>query len=182
MPNRMRRFATAAVLGLTLTGCAHSTRLTANDPVVQGDFGTLTYRAVDQILTAVPQVAADTPLVVASISDVRNLDTTSALGNIAADLIRTRLVQDGYFASDIRLRNEVSFNQGTGEFLLSRDKGAVMPPRSVAAIFTGTYAVGLNKVYVSLKLISATDSHILAAADFVVPYAEVSGLVVEHHG
>jgi FlgO protein len=52
-----------------------------------------------------------------------------------------------------------------------------MPPPSAAAIVTGTYAAGFDKVYVSLKLISVTDAHILAGADFAVSLLDVVGLL-----
>lgn len=169
---------------LWLTGCMNDAALPASgsvtlgtSPSVQGDLGTLTYRAVDIILASTADLGADTPLVVASISDVRNVETTSALGNIVADMIRTRLVQTGHPATDMRLRKAVNFNQGSGEFLLSRNRRALMPAPSAAAIITGTYAESFSKVYVSLKLISATDARIMAGADFVVPLLDVVGLL-----
>jgi hypothetical protein len=92
-------------------------------------------------------------------------------------MIRTRIVQDGYAASEFRLRSAIGFNKGQGEFLLSRNRRALLAAPNAAAIVTGTYAVSFEKVYVSLKLISATDAHIMAGADFVVPLKDVSGLL-----
>jgi len=147
---------------------------------MRGDLGTLTYRAVDLLLTSAPEVTAATPLIVASISDAQNVDHSSALGNILSDMIRTRIVQNGHTASEIRLRSAVGFNRTEGEFLLSRNPRALLPPTGAAAVVTGTYAAGFDEVYVSIKLVSATDAHILAAADFVVPLRAVNGLL--QHG
>ena len=61
--------------------------------------------------------------------------------------------------------------------MLSRNRRALMPAPSAAAIVAGTYAASFSKVYVSLKLISATDRHIIAGADFVVPLLDVVGLL-----
>jgi TolB-like protein len=149
-------------------------------PYIRGDLGTLTYRAVDLMLAAAPEVTADTPLIVASISDTQNVERTSALGNIVSEMIRTRLAQDGHSASEIRLRSEISFNRGEGEFLLSRNRRALMPPSNVAAIVTGTYATSYDKVYMSIKLVSAIDARIIAGADFVVPLHDVDGLLHQH--
>jgi len=52
-----------------------------------------------------------------------------------------------------------------------------MPPASAAAVVTGTYAASDENVYVSLKLVSVTDAHIISGADFVVPLKEVLGLL-----
>jgi hypothetical protein len=71
----------------------------------------------------------------------------------------------------------MSLKTGDGEFLLSRNRGALMPPPHTAAVMTGTYAASYENVYVSIKLISATDAHIVAGADFVIPLHDVLGLV-----
>ena len=88
-------------------------------------------------------------------------------------------MQDGHVTTEMRLRNAVSFNSKQGEFLLSRNRRALVPPPQAAAVVTGTYAVGYDRVYVSLKLISATDARIISAADFVVPALDVVGLLPE---
>jgi hypothetical protein len=185
MRHFLRHCAFVLPLGLMLAGCqsasfepATSSTTQGSSPYVHGDLGTLTYRAVDLILADAPQISMQTPLVVATISDARDMETSSELGNIVADMIRTRVAQNGYAASEFRLRNAVNFGKNEGEFMLSRNARALMPAPSAAAILTGTYAVGFNRVYVSLKLISATDSHILSGADFVLPIREVEGLML----
>lgn len=171
---------------LAMTGCAGDLRAPANSTVTagssaytRGDLATLTYRAVDILLAATPETQEGAPLVVASIANVKDVDTSSPLGNIVADMVRTRLVQDGHVTTEMRLRNAVSFNRKQGEFLLSRNRRALVSPPLAAAVVTGTYAVGFDKVYVSLKLISATDARIISAADFVVPALDVIGLLSE---
>ena len=173
----------AALLPLAMTGCADpqvpaTGSMTRGDsPYVRGDLGTLTYRAVDLLLVGAPDVAATTPLVVASIADVQNIETSSALGNIVTDMIRTRLVQDGHATSDMRLGSAVRFDKKQGEFVLSRNRRALVPPPNAAGIVTGTYAVGFEKVYVSIKLISTSDARIVSGADFAVPLLDVVGLL-----
>ena len=146
-------------------------------PYTRTDLGTLTYRAVDMMLAGAPDVTAQTPLIVASVSDVRDVESTSPFGNIVADMVRTRLAQDGRAPSELRLRNAVSFKKGEGEFLLSRDRRALMKPQNAAGIVTGTYAVAADRVYVSLKLVSAADARILSGADFEAPLSEAAGML-----
>src|SRR5262249_7608378 len=139
----------AITMMLALTGCVDDPRSQADSsvtagasPYIRGDLGTLTYRAVDVLLAGAPEVQASAPLVVASIANVKNIDTSSPLGNIVSDMVRTRLVQDGHATTEMRLRNAVSFNNKEGEFLLSRSRRSLVPPPHAAAVVTGTYAVG----------------------------------------
>jgi len=133
---------------------------------------------VDRILADAPAVTKGTPLVVASLSDVQDLDRSSAFGNIAADLARSRLAQRGLAVSEVRLRSAMRLSPAQGEILLSRDAPALARPVAPAAVLTGTYAVGSRHVWVSLKLLSRGDSRVLAAADFAVPrYGDIDGML-----
>ncbi len=92
-------------------------------------------------------------------------------------MIRTRIAQDGHLSSEVRLRGTIGLTKGEGEFLLSRNRSMLLAPPNAAAIVTGTYAASTETIYISLKLISATDARILAGADFVLPVRSVSGLL-----
>ncbi|HEY2617323.1 MAG TPA: FlgO family outer membrane protein [Acetobacteraceae bacterium] len=178
----------AIILLLALAGCddprtpATGSVTIGASPYIRGDLGTLTYRAVDLLLAGAPDVAPSAPLVVATVADAQKIETSSALGNIVAEMIRTRLVQNGHVVSEMRLRNAVGLNRNEGEFLLSRNRRALMAPPNAAAMVTGTYAVSFAKVYVSLKLVAASDAHIISGADFAVPLLDVVGLIPQARG
>lgn len=98
-----RRIAALLSLCLGATACTNDIHAPATSsvtigesPYMRGDLGTLTYRAVDIMLAGAPDVRPDTPLIVASIADVQNVESSSPLGNIVADMVRTRLVQSGH--------------------------------------------------------------------------------------
>jgi TolB-like protein len=187
MMSILPRYAMSLSLCVAVSGCVNDPPTPATSsvalgasPYVQGDLGTLTYRAVDLMLAAAPELTADSRVVVASVSDTQKVESTSAFGNIISDMIRTRVSQAGHLVSEIRLRNAVSFKKGEGEFLLSRDQRALMPPQAANAIVTGTSAPSYDRVYVSIKLLSAADSHIISGADFVIPLRDVQGLLNQH--
>jgi TolB-like protein len=180
MRHIFRQFALCFPMIFAVASCVSDRPAALGSAYIRGDLGTLTYRAVDQIMVSAPQITRDTPLVVSSLSDVQNLEQSSAFGNIVADMVRTRLVQDGYTTSEIRLRNAVNFQKNEGEFLLSRNSKAILPPQNVAAILTGTYTATPQKVYISLKFISVSDAHIISGVDYVVPYEEVGELLQPH--
>jgi hypothetical protein len=182
-----KRLLSALPICFILAGCVSDQNAIATSsadhgsgPYIRGDLGTLTYRAVDLLLSEAPELNGGATLVVSSIAEVTNLDHSSAMGNIVADMIRTRLVQQGHTTSEFRLRNALTFNHGEGEFLLSRNRRALMGSPNAAAIVTGTYAVSFDKVYISLKLVAASNARILSGADFVVSIREVEGLLATH--
>jgi hypothetical protein len=158
-------------------GAASST-MAGSTPAVRGDLGSLTYRAVDLMLAETPSLATGTPMVVATVSDIEDLNTASPLGNMVSDLVRTRLVQSGVSVSEMRLRSAVLFDRRQGEIMLTRQLNRLVRPANAAVVMTGTYAAGFTRVYVSLKMVSVADGRILAGADYVVPRGgDVEGLL-----
>jgi TolB-like protein len=140
-----------------------------------------TYFAVNQMLAQDPTLlAAASPAVVGSISDIRDVNHSTPFGNIIADLIRSRLVQRELPVIDMRLRSAVELDRIQGEMMLSREVRDVRQPPPVAAeVVTGTYAVASGTVFVSLKIIEADNARILAAYDFeIVRTADVERLLL----
>ncbi len=172
------------ILGLAACGLtdvdnnAASSAAKGSSPGSKMDIGTLTYRAVDLMLAEAAAVPAGTPMVVATVSNVEDLNKSSPLGNMVADLVRSRLVQGGATVSDMRLRSSVGFDRRNGEMMLSRAPGRLIRPPQTAIVVTGTYSAGYNRVYVSLKMVAAKDGRIIAGADFSVPRGgEVEGML-----
>ncbi len=158
MHKHFRRAIYVGSLSLALIGCVRDPQVPAtssvtlgSSPFVRGDLGSLTYRAVDLMLGSAPEVTPTTPLIVASISDAENMDRSSAFGNMVSDMIRTRMVQDGHTASEFRLRSSIGFRKGGGEFMLSRNRRALMPAPNASAVVTGTYAVDTDSLLRKLE-------------------------------
>jgi len=180
------RLGFAALLALGLGACglsdtdpsANSSTMAGSAPAARADLGTLTYRAVDLMLAETPSMAAGTPVVVATISDIDDLNTASPLGNMVSDLVRTRLVQSGVTVSEMRMRGAVLFDRKQGEIMLTRQMNRLIRPATAAVVVTGTYAAGYSRVYVSLKMVAVADGRILAGADYVLPRgSDVEGLL-----
>jgi hypothetical protein len=133
----------------------------------------LTYAAIDKMtLCARPEISPNVPVIVSSLTDSRRLESSSTFGNIVADFARSRLAQNRMDVSEFRLRSAMLLKQDQGEMMLSRNPGdMVKPPPLYSAVLTGTYAVGDDSVFVSLKLIRSDNAQILSAADFVVWHA-----------
>jgi len=167
--------AIALAAALPLGGCTISTStatsaaMHASGPESRGDLGTLTYRAVDRLVAAIPELAMGKSVVVGSIVDVQNVGTSLPFGNLVADLARSRLVQKGVMVSEMRLRSAVMFDEKQGSITLANDRSSIVSPPSAVAILTGTYAASDDMIYVSLKLVAVSDARIVGAVDFAVP-------------
>jgi hypothetical protein len=173
MPGSLMMLAVAAVL--SLGGCAFESRTpsssSSNGPAAgsKAEIGGLTYRAIDRLVAAAPELLVGKSVVVSSIVDEQQVGKSSPFGNLVADLARSRLVQRGIAVSETRLRSAVLFDEKQGSLMLANQSSAVVPPPSAAAVLTGTYAAGDTVIYVSLKLVGIADAHIVGAVDFVIP-------------
>jgi hypothetical protein len=166
----------AALMASSLAACQPytdiATSIVAMDAarLIPTDLRTCIYGTVDDMLNQSPLlVATGGPIVVGSIADIQDVNQTTPLGNTIAELVRSRLVQKGLTVTDLRLRARVRLDHAQGEMTLSRDMQAVVPPPIAAEIVSGTYAVGNGTIYVSLKVIAASDARIMAAGDFTLP-------------
>ena len=172
----MHRTILVATALLALTGCESYTGF-ADQAVMQGmteqiddSLKTRTYAAVDAMLEKAPELTSTRgPLVVGSVQDITDVNSSTPFGNVISEMVRSRLVQRGLNVTDLRVRSSVLLERTKGEMLLSRDKKALLPAPLTADLVTGTYAVAPSNVFVSLKIISANDARIIAAADFEAP-------------
>jgi hypothetical protein len=184
MPDAVPPFVAFGLVAALLGGCTPgaippaSTATVGSRPETRGDLGTLTYRAVDRIVAGVPELSQGKPVVVGTISEVQRLDRSTPFGNLVADLVRGRLAQKGVVVADMRLRSAVLLDRKEGEMTLANDRASVMAPPNAAGILTGTYAAGDEMIYVSLKLVSASDARIVAAVDFAVPRRGAETLLI----
>jgi hypothetical protein len=140
----------------------------------------LTYAAIDKMTFCSKDVVSErVPITVSSVTDSRHLDQSSTFGNMVADFARARLAENHMAVSEPRLRSAMLMKADQGEMFLSRDPGTLTVPHPpYAAVVTGTYGVGANHVFVSLKLIRTDNTQLLSAADFVLPrYGDVDALL-----
>lgn len=131
--------------------------------------------ADDLIYDARYGLAATTPVLVGTLNNVDKLERSSTFGRIVAEQVSARFSQRGFSVSELKMRNSVNIKQGlgdpaeSGEYLFSRDVGAISGEHQAAAVVTGTYAVAGNDIFVNLKLIDVASGKIISATDYNVP-------------
>jgi len=166
---------------LVLSGCSlFSWNSGARPYQTDSQLVATTHQAVDQLLAAIPAgkgLDRKLPLLVASAVNVDDL-TSSRLGRTMAEQFGSRLATHGYAVIELKLRDSIFVKQGEGELLLSREVKELSRTQQAQAVLVATYAQSLSNVYVTLKLVGAGDSQIIAAHDFALPVdAEVRSLL-----
>jgi len=178
--------ATIVLAAIGLTGCAHpfqqrqaedfsQRQVTSLTPFrglnADADLALTTGEAVHYLLASLQvPLDQDHPVLVTTLSDVSDLDASSAFGRVISEQIVSSLVREGYSVPEIKLRRTLVVRNGGGEFMLSRDL-AQLTGRSAnaTAVVTGTYSAGLRSVDVSLHVVRLTDGIIIGAFDYSLP-------------
>jgi TolB-like protein len=151
-------------------GCASSGSSEVSSSKTDNDLIVESYQAADFLIDQVPWLKEERgPVLVATFVDVNALENSSALGRIVAEQVASRFAQEGFTVIDMKLRDNIFIQQNGGEFMLSRDVRAISQSHNASAVLAGTYAVGRRSVYVSARLIRASDSLILSGYDYSLP-------------
>lgn len=163
------------VAGLTI-GCTtpdvfnENRNQIAYKPIKDGDFLATAHRAGDHLMAHAPYLKNDhRAILITSIADITNLDTSSAFGLMVSEQIGDRFAHYGFPVVDLRTRKDVKVREENGEYMLSRDIRKISKEHAADAALVGTYAVGGEHVYVSTRLVRPQDNRILSSYDFKLP-------------
>jgi TolB-like protein len=143
------------------------------------------YDAVDFLIdqerqTLSPQLVprAGRGVLVATIVDINDLERSSPLGRLLSEQLASRFAQHGIPVNELKLRGSLYVNRSQGELLLSREVRELSAIQNADLVVTGTYAESRDSVYVTIKLVRATDSRVSNAFNFVlVKTPAVAGLL-----
>ena len=128
------------------------------------------YSVADELIRQLPPPDKnEPPILCANFVNIDNLEKSSTLGRIISEYIASRFVQRGYLVAELKIRDSIYIKKQTGEFLLSRDINHLNPEQETNSLIVGTYSVGADRIYLSAKVVSATDSIIIATYDFSMP-------------
>ena len=94
---------------------------------------------------------------------------SSDLGRIISEQVSSRLTQLGYQTKEMKFRGSFLVRQGAGEFVLSRALRDISQKQDAQAVVAGVYAVAHDGVYLTLRMIRATDSAVIASYDYRLP-------------
>lgn len=130
----------------------------------------LNHQAADQLIRATAaELSASYPILITSFANIDDLKSSSTFGRIAGEQVGSKFSQNGYSVVEMKLRDNVLIKEKTGEFILSREMKSLIILHDAQAILVGTYAVGATAVYVTVKLIKATNNIVMSSYDYALP-------------
>jgi hypothetical protein len=173
----MRRIA----LGLAFAATVFSSQADAfpfwnsHRPAASDDVGDLIYRATDRLIENMrPRpghggiLSLEDQVIVSTIVSVDDLSRSSTLGRTASQLVLSRLSQRGYQTRDVTYLRALDIAP-SGERVLSRGARQLSKSSNASAVVAGTYAVGGQTIWISLRLLSAEDGSLISASDVSIP-------------
>ena len=164
----------AGVFALALVGgCSdiYSGAVPEKDVGVQdADIVGNSYQAAERLLRGLQQpLDMDRPVLVATLVNVADTRQSSDLGRIVAEQVSSRLTQLGYQTRELKFRSNFLVREGGGEFALSRALRDISRQQDAQAVVAGVYAVARDDVYVTLRVVRATDGAVMSSYDYRLP-------------
>ena len=128
------------------------------------------YQAAERLLRGLQQpLDMNKPVLVATLVDVADMRQSTDLGRIISEQVSSRMTQLGYQTREMKFRGSFLVRQGAGEFVLSRALRDISQKQDAQAVIAGVYAVAHGGVYITLRMIRASDSAVLASYDYRLP-------------
>lgn len=157
-----------AAMVLTTAGCASNTT-TARTSDLEVDLIAEVQEAAEALMDNATGLHGDAPLLVATFADIDNLQQSSTLGRILSEQFTSSLASNKVPVIEVKMRESLFVKEQTGELILSRKLHSLVQSHDAQAVLLGTYALGGNNVYLTVRLVRTEDNIILAAHDFSLP-------------
>lgn len=125
--------------------------------------------ATRDMVEAQPTLGQHDPVIAASFADIDDLSRSSTLGRMATEIAAAALTRAGLEVREVRMRGDLFIEERTGELMLSRQVQRLSADHGARSILVGTYAQGQDNLYLSMRLIRASDAMVLGATSMRLP-------------
>lgn len=173
----MRHMLCSAIAGALLLGaggCAIEPASTRKDPTFDEAGGNplipANYTAASALVTQLKgRIAADQPMIIATVVNIDALDRSSTLGRLISEQVSSRFALAGYRMIEMKFRNKVYMARNQGELMLTRELGQIAASHDAQAVIVGSYGESSEFIFVNLKVIQPHTNVILAVHDYALP-------------
>ncbi|MCK2184447.1 FlgO family outer membrane protein [Halomonas getboli] len=153
-------------LSLALSGCAGLADAPTPPPERLDE---ALEKATSALMAAHPELANYDPLIPTTVVDVDDLNRSSTLGRLASEIVAAELTEAGLRVREVRLRGRLYIEEYTGELMLSRLAQRLGIDQGARSLLVGTYAVGEQRLYLTLRIVRVGDGNALAATQLSLP-------------
>ena len=174
----------ASAAGLLLSaGCQTSPQGGAflSSPYYEDDYLIgRTYEAADKLVELLQEFNPTDNVLVATFSDLNELDASSPFGRQTAELFASRLSQHGIKILDVKLRKEDILIQPSGEFMLSRNlTDGISAEHDISAVVVGTYSSPKfgSHTHVNARMLKVDDGTYLSAHNYSLDNRQIQSLL-----
>lgn len=120
--------------------------------ISDADIMATSYAAADKLMRQMtPPLPPESHILVTSPTDIDNQNDTTSLSRLIGEQLTARFVQQGYTVVEAKQRGKPDSTQFAD------------------IIVTGTYAVGKNKVYITLKMLDGNRLEIISSYAYNLP-------------
>ncbi len=134
------------------------------------DIKITSYTAADNLIRhAPPAQSKKYRLLVTSIANIDNLEDSTSLGRLIGEQLSARFAQQDYAVIEAKLQRNLRKIPRTGEFTLSRQERDMGKAQFADRVVAGTYAVGKDKVYVTLKMLNYRNGEVMSSYAYSLP-------------
>ncbi len=164
----------AALLTFLLVACAGSDRTVRQisyEDAANSELIAANYKAANALIAqARLSLAVEQPVIIATVVNINQLETSSAFGRLLSEHISARFSQSGFKMIEMKARKNVYMKRNEGELLLTREIKDIAAEHNAQAVVVGLYAVSTDTVFVNVKVIHPNGNQVLAAYDYAVPH------------
>ncbi|MGA9795350.1 MAG: FlgO family outer membrane protein [Rhizomicrobium sp.] len=188
MIRKIASLAVAGIAALSMAGCATGDSYSqASTPSLaapprhvsrRDDAASLVYLAAQTLADRAEGLDKTRPIVVATVVSVDDMKSSSTFGRLASEWIANRVEQRGYLVRDVTYTGALTVNRA-GTLVLSRDALALSRQIGAQAVVAGTYAVAGERIYLSLRLLSARSGELISSTDVAIPLDDDTRPLVE---
>lgn len=151
----------------TLSGCLNNYYYESSKDT---DLVEVSYDAVNTLQSDFSKTLPEHSLIIVNtLLNIDDLKKTSAFGRILSDQIASALYNSGYRVIGMEMPTDLLFMQEGGAPHLSDETKKIIKKYGAAAIVGGVYAQGKKATYVSLRIVNADNTNIIASTDLSVP-------------
>ena len=164
----------AFFLAIFLVGCSGSdrpVRQISYEDAANSELIAANYKAANALIAQSRlSLALEQPVMMATVVNINQLETSSAFGRLVSEHISAKFSQSGFKMIEMKARKNVYMKRNEGELLLTREIKDIAAEHNAQAIVVGLYAVSTDTVFVNVKVIHPNGNQVLAAYDYAVPY------------